>query len=150
MCSRASDTLSRNDAHYGKLATAAARDINPSSLLGLHLSQAENVRQAVLDDNDISRAIDLLREAAAADPDGCGPWDWTMLQLRYPEVANQLVSHIRQNKVNALSRSIGFELAPYLNLRKLLHVYHMARLTDDEGMAARTITEINDALMLYR
>jgi hypothetical protein len=96
------------------------------------------LNQRVLRNEDVLRAVDLVRESYSASANfTSGTQSWALLQARYPDEAAALARTWLASEREELLGQISAKVAPFLATSQL-RAYWKARMRD-QGEAARAI-----------
>ncbi len=110
---RAARRLARNQPAYAKLEARSRRSAGDAALIGVALGGDSALREAVSNDPDVRRAVDLVREAYQKDPQNeAGAWSWSMLRVKYPREAAMMSETYLKDESNQISRAITRRVEP--------------------------------------
>jgi tetratricopeptide (TPR) repeat protein len=112
LLARASRTLAGQQADYQAMVKRALRSLGTSYLIPVALGREAKLRDAVLANKDVQRAIVLVKEDADRFPDRFDTWSWAMLQNSYPEEAKHMAETIRKDEPGKIGRSMDLKLSP--------------------------------------
>jgi hypothetical protein len=109
---RAGRSLAGQEPEYAGLVGKYRRTLGPSYLLAVALGREGKLRQAVLANKDVRRALDLLRQEAERFPDQPDAWSWAMLRAAHPGEADRLAKALREQESNRRQLTISARLNP--------------------------------------
>jgi hypothetical protein len=112
LLTRASGVLARQDPAYASMASRSRRSLAPRDLIAVVLARQGPLAKKALDNEDVRRAVALVRETAAKFPDEHPEWWWALLRSAHPEEAARLSQAILGDKSAALKRSAEDKLNP--------------------------------------
>jgi hypothetical protein len=132
---RATDRLARDDSRFGAIRRASYRSISSEELVAAVLSVDGPLKQRVLRDPDVDRAVGLLRELHAACPSfTSGPRSWALVREKFPDTAAAMVKSYFRNDGDNLGDLARARLRPY-DASTILAAYWRARMQDREAEA---------------
>jgi hypothetical protein len=110
---RASRTLAQKDPAFAALVSHTRRSLESKDHIAAALMREGEMRQTVLADADVKRALDLVRESRRQFPDDPSKWAWIMLRAADAEEAARLAKVIRDDPTEAVLRVIDWKLSPF-------------------------------------
>jgi hypothetical protein len=131
---RAHKALAGQDAVYGAQAKRTQRSL-AYALLTYVLAREGPLRDKVLANADLRRAVALDREQVEAFPDDVSPAMWAWLLPTHPEEAARVAKLLQEDPLEKLQRSFEQALSP-LGAGTLLNQYLMLRLAGKNSEAA--------------
>jgi hypothetical protein len=134
---RAGQALEKQHPEYAALAAKGRRSLGPTYLIALTMAGPvahEKLRQAVLANGDVKRALELVKESVAQFPDEPSGWHWAMLSAASPREADQVAQALRTDEMNQALRRVDGKIAP-LNGAEALNAYWSRRAAGNEAEA---------------
>jgi hypothetical protein len=110
---RASRMLTRKDPAYAALVARTRRSLESKDQIAYLLMRESKTRQAALEDVDVKRLIELVRESRRQFPDDPSKWAWVVLRAVDAGEAEQLARVIREDPLEALTQAIDLKLSPF-------------------------------------
>jgi hypothetical protein len=138
---RSLDRLARADRELASLRDGYLRAVSHSELLASVLSKDGPLKDRVLRDADVSRAIDLLREEYAASPTfASNPRSWSLLRAKYPDVAATMARGYLADASQRIEAEIEAKLQPY-DPTVFLKIYRTARMRNHDAEGSQALAE---------
>jgi hypothetical protein len=137
---RAIDRLAKGDQSFAQLRDRSRRSVSQKELIAAVLSRDGPLKQAVLKNADVIRAVDLLRESFEACPRyTSGPVSWMMFRSRHPDVAAAVAKAYGESELDLLEGEIDARLRPY-DPSETLNAYLRA-IMENKGSVAIKIAK---------
>jgi hypothetical protein len=134
---RAHQALIRESRPYANLASATERSLTASLIY--HLADHNGpLRDQVLANPDVKRAMAIRIEQWKNNPADRGPMTWALIHTAYPKEGEQMADAIRMDAAGALERSIDRTLAP-LSAVQALEVYWALRIAGKNAEADQVL-----------
>jgi hypothetical protein len=77
------------------------------------LMREGKTRQAALDDADVKRVVELVRDSRRQFPDDPSKWAWVVLRAVDAGEAEQLAKVIREDPLESLTQALDLKLSPF-------------------------------------
>jgi hypothetical protein len=129
---RASRSLEQMDAEYARMTKKARRSMGTSYLIAVALSSEGQLRDKVLANADIQRALELVRQEWHELPDEATEWTWVMLQAAYPEESAKVADAYRSDELRQARRAIEAKLS-LLSATSAFQQYWAAKMAGEEA-----------------
>ncbi|HEY7152770.1 MAG TPA: hypothetical protein VH575_02325 [Gemmataceae bacterium] len=110
---RASRNLAQKDLAFAALVSRTHRSLESKDHIAAALMREGAMRQTVLADADVKRALELVRDSRRQFPDDPSKWAWVMLRSADAEEAARLAKVIRDDPTEAVLRVIDWKLSPF-------------------------------------
>ena len=133
---RATGRLVQADPRFAAVHERYKRAASNQEILSSVLSRNGPLRDLVLKDPDVNRAIDLIRDSDAASPTfAAGPEAWCLLHQKYSAEAAAMAKFYLNDVSERLEDELGAKLRPY-NPSVSLGAFWIARMQnkEDEGL----------------
>lgn len=134
---RAGRTLAKNDPAYAALASRTHRTLEPKDQVAVTLMKTGKPRQTVLDNADVKRVVELVRQSRQQFPGDPSKWAWAILRAVDNGEAEQLAKVIRADRLEAVLQALDVKLSPY-SAATALRAYWSRQVAGDEA-AGRAI-----------
>jgi hypothetical protein len=134
---RAGRRLAGSQPAYARMDQKTRRTTGDTLLIGVVLHGDNPLRDAARQDQDIRRAVELIRQTYRDDPESeAGAWTWSLLRAIDPDEAARMARTYLQDESTSISRAIRRRVEP-MSASTALTLYWAAEMEGkrDEGLA---------------
>jgi hypothetical protein len=133
---RASRSLAKQEREYAALVAEGKRALAPNYLIAVALAREGKLREAVLADKDVRRALELVRERRKKFPRDHDSWSWAVLRASHPEEAAEIAKGIQADEIGRVQRAINLKVN-LLSATTVLDAYWASQIAgkEPEGLA---------------
>jgi hypothetical protein len=112
LLARAHQKLVALEPAYAAMAKRAQRSLGSHDLIAVAVWRPGKTRDAALANEDVKRAIELVRDQAHKFPESPGGRDWVLLHDSHPEDAKKVAEAIAKNTQGKIVRQLRLKLSP--------------------------------------
>jgi tetratricopeptide (TPR) repeat protein len=135
---RASEAMAKGDTEYSALETKYRRTMSPTNLLAWHLLKEGKRRDTILQNADVQRSLELLKEDGRLLPKHRDAWKWVFLNAADPAEAARIAEQIKSDLSRCI-RELDLVLYP-VNSSVALNAY-FARIAENDEPGGRKILD---------
>jgi tetratricopeptide (TPR) repeat protein len=110
LLARASQSLSKSEPEYQAMVRRARRSLRSNDLIAVALWHDGKSRPAALNNEDVKRAIELIRDSTVKFPEDADAWDWVMLRAVHSDDAARVAESLKKNELPLLQRALDDKL----------------------------------------
>jgi hypothetical protein len=112
LLARASRALVKGEPEYAAMDRRARRSLGSTYLVAVALWRDGKPRAAALANDDVKRALELVKAQAATFPDDPGEWQWALLRAAHPQEAARVAEALKKDDKGRHDRALEARLTP--------------------------------------
>ena len=109
---RADSNLAEANSEYRDLRDKSQRTLNASDRIALTLAPENSLREVVLQDPDVDRALSLLSDSCERISKPPSAWDWAVLRSADADRADEIAELLTKDRAGNLERKLDTLLSP--------------------------------------